>query len=245
MFTEAQNEQLNGSLSAASVKTREQGGKQLTYVEGWYVIQEANRIFGFDGWNRETVMLECVTAKERTIGRDKKPGWGVTYIAKVRITVGDIIREGTGSGHGIDVDLGSAHESALKEAETDAMKRALMTFGNRFGLCLYDKSQSGLETRTQPKAVPSQPAKTPVQKPTQKQPQKIGCINENQRKRLFALATEAGYAKDALKAMLSKVGFESSRDITSAKYEEICGYAQDADLAKQWNQHIAVHSQVA
>ncbi|MFM7549233.1 MAG: Rad52/Rad22 family DNA repair protein, partial [Cyanobacteriota bacterium] len=33
------------------------------------------------------------------------------------------------------------HESALKEAETDAMKRALMTFGNPFGLALYDKRQ--------------------------------------------------------------------------------------------------------
>jgi hypothetical protein len=64
----------------------------------------------------------------------------------VRISVGVgghglLIREGTGAGHGIDTDLGLAHESAIKEAETDAMKRALMTFGNPFGLALYDKSQ--------------------------------------------------------------------------------------------------------
>ena len=39
------------------------------------------------------------------------------------------------------MDLGLAHESALKEAETDAMKRALMTFGNPFGLALYDREQ--------------------------------------------------------------------------------------------------------
>ena len=52
-----------------------------------------------------------------------------------------MIREGSGAGHGIDMDLGQAHESALKEAETDAMKRALMTFGNPFGLALYDKQQ--------------------------------------------------------------------------------------------------------
>jgi hypothetical protein len=36
---------------------------------------------------------------------------------------------------------GEAHESAIKEAETDAMKRALTTFGNPFGLALYDKEQ--------------------------------------------------------------------------------------------------------
>ena len=32
-----------------------------------------------------------------------------------------------------------AHEMALKAAETDATKRALATFGNPFGLALYDK----------------------------------------------------------------------------------------------------------
>jgi hypothetical protein len=34
--------------------------------------------------------------------------------------------------------IGEAHERASKEAETDGMKRALATFGNPFGLALYD-----------------------------------------------------------------------------------------------------------
>jgi DNA repair and recombination protein RAD52 len=55
-----------------------------------------------------------------------------------------VTREGLGAGHGIDVDVGQAHESAIKEAETDAMKRALMTFGNPFGLALYDKEQANV-----------------------------------------------------------------------------------------------------
>jgi len=117
-------------------------------LEGWVAIREANRIFGFDGWQRETIELRCVAESQRPIGRDQKPGWGVTYIAKVRIRLGSqasgvpsLVREGSGAGHGIDVDLGLAHESALKEAETDAMKRALMTFGNPFGLAFYDKQQ--------------------------------------------------------------------------------------------------------
>ncbi len=42
---------------------------------------------------------------ERAIGRDRKSGWGVTYIARVGITIP--------AGHGIDGDLGLAHESAL------------------------------------------------------------------------------------------------------------------------------------
>ncbi|MCP9914812.1 RAD52 family DNA repair protein [Cyanobium sp. BA20m-14] len=138
-------------LDRAKVRQREQGRSRVSYLEGWQVIAEANRIFGFDGWQRQTIAVRCVAEAERTIGargtsRDQKTGWGVTYTARVRITVTaggltPLVREGTGAGHGIDVDLGQAHESAIKEAETDAMKRALMTFGNPFGLALYDKQQ--------------------------------------------------------------------------------------------------------
>ncbi|MCF8139582.1 MAG: RAD52 family DNA repair protein [Cyanobium usitatum Tobar12.5m-G36] len=132
----------------------------LNVIEGWQAIAEANRIFGFDGWQRETISVHCVHQGERSIGRDGRTGWGVTYTARVRIRVGNgtgaqVIREGSGAGHGIDVDLGQAHESALKEAETDAMKRALMTFGNPFGLALYDKQQREVTSSAAPTPVPS------------------------------------------------------------------------------------------
>ena len=146
-FSTEQIASLSAPLDRAKVRQREQGRSKVSYLEGWQVIAEANRIFGFDGWQRETIEVRCVSQAERTIGRDQRPGWGVTYTARVRVTVGGptsaaaVIREGCGAGHGIDADLGQAHESALKEAETDAMKRALMTFGNPFGLALYDKQQ--------------------------------------------------------------------------------------------------------
>ncbi len=148
LLSPEQSAALAAPLNRANVQTRSQAGRSLNYLEGWVAIKEANRIFGFDGWQRETIDLRCVAESQRPIGRDQKPGWGVTYIARVRIRLGSqansapsLVREGSGAGHGIDVDLGLAHESALKEAETDAMKRALMTFGNPFGLALYDKQQ--------------------------------------------------------------------------------------------------------
>jgi hypothetical protein len=150
-FSTEQIQSLSAPLDRGKVKQREQGRAKVSYLEGWQVIAEANRIFGFDGLQRETVALRCVSQAERRIGREpskpsdppQRDGWGVTYTARVRVIVGGIVREGCGAGHGhgIDVDLGQAHESALKEAETDAMKRALMTFGNPFGLALYDKQQ--------------------------------------------------------------------------------------------------------
>ncbi len=141
-FTEQQNKALSAKLNAKHVKTRDKGGKRLSYIEGWHVIAEANRIFGFDGWDRQTVATQCVW-KGTKQGRE-----GCAYIARVRIRVrvGDVVicREGHGSGHGWSATPGEAHESAIKEAETDATKRALATFGNPFGLALYDKEKKGV-----------------------------------------------------------------------------------------------------
>lgn len=147
-FTPPTTKKLQAPLDPKYVSQRSQAGRRLDYIEGWHAIAEANRIFGFDGWDRSVVTCECVQQKERKIGKDQKDGWGVTYTVRVRVLVRagnqDVIREGSGAGHGIDVDLGQAHESAIKEAETDALKRALMTFGNPFGLALYDKSRENV-----------------------------------------------------------------------------------------------------
>lgn len=150
MFTQQQRETLGGDLDERHIATREQAGRKLGYVEGWHVINEANRIFGFEGWDSELAHFNRVAEFPRKIGRapNQRDGWSVSYVAKVRITVRagrrSVIREGVGSGHGIDADLGLAHESALKEAETDALKRALVKFGNKFGLALYDKKRENV-----------------------------------------------------------------------------------------------------
>ena len=140
-FTPEQTALLEAPLYATHVKTRQQAGRTLSYIEGWVAIAEANRIFGFDGWARETIYCKEVSRQNVEIGQQKRPGWKVGYEAKVRVTVGDVVREGTGHGMGSMTDLYDCIESAAKEAETDAMKRALMTFGNSFGLALYDKEQ--------------------------------------------------------------------------------------------------------
>ena len=143
-FTPEQNAALSAPLDRANVASRQQAGQTLSYIEAWHAIAEANRIFGFDGWNRETVELRQLGAPREVNGKMR-----VGYSAKVRISVMTptgslIIREGCGFGSGIDKDVDQAHESALKEAESDAMKRALMTFGNPFGLALYDKTQANV-----------------------------------------------------------------------------------------------------
>lgn len=144
-FESEQVRGLLGPLDRKHVKTRAGGGnRQLSYIEGWHAIAEANRIFGFDKWSSETLQMECV-CMEGTI----------SYIAKVRVTVAGISREGWGAGHGRGGSVGDKHESAVKEAETDARKRALMTFGNKFGLALYDKEQANVEDGSAAKSAPT------------------------------------------------------------------------------------------
>jgi DNA recombination protein Rad52 len=139
---------LNAKLDSAHVRPPAKFGPKGDYLEGWLVIAEANRIFGFGGWSYHIADCHVVSDRPREIGREKKPGFGVSYVATVTVQVGDVSRSDVGAGHGYDVDCGLAHESAVKEAVTDALKRALRTFGNPFGLALYDKSRENVEDTT-------------------------------------------------------------------------------------------------
>jgi len=148
--------ELEKPLNRDNVKERENGRFKLSYIEGWFAISEANRIFGFDSWYRETVYCKEVCRYEYE-GKNKTHMWKVGYEACVKVTIhqnngsipGVVIREGTGHGSGNARDLFDCIEGAAKEAETDAMKRALMTFGNPFGLALYDKTQANVASQQQ------------------------------------------------------------------------------------------------
>jgi DNA recombination protein Rad52 len=136
-FSRKQLVALRRDLNNKVVRTREADGRQLSYLEGWFVISEANRIFGFDGWSRETLDSRCVLAREN------RGSFLAVYIARVRVTVqangASVVREGHGSGESRGMSAGAVHDVAVKAAETDATKRALATFGKPFGLELYRK----------------------------------------------------------------------------------------------------------
>lgn len=145
--------ELSRKLDPKHVHPPKQFGPKGSYLEGWFCIAEANRIFGFDGWSYSLMDCKCVSERDRPIGKDAKPGFGVTYTATVRVIVDGVTREDVGAGHGYDVDCGLAHESAIKEAVTDSLKRALRTFGNPFGLALYDKERTQVGVEPSPAAL--------------------------------------------------------------------------------------------
>jgi DNA repair and recombination protein RAD52 len=175
-LTQAQMVDLAAPLDPQYVAGRELRGKNLSYIEGHHAIREANRIFGFSAWSRTTLEMRLVIERPYKSSTGKE-GFLVAYVASVRVTVRNVdgtqtSNDGFGYGEGIDyLNPGQAHESAVKEAETDAMKRAMICFGDPFGLALYDKKQAHVEGNghdAAPAARPAQasPARTaPAQAP--------------------------------------------------------------------------------
>jgi hypothetical protein len=146
-FSDNQTRALGRNVPARSIRSRTISGKELAYIEGWYALAQANRIFGFDGWDREIVETKCVLAREA------RGSFTAVYSAKARISIrandAIVIRDGHGTGEAHGSSAGEVHDRALKAAETDATKRALVTFGKAFGLALYTG-----ERRAQPKQSP-------------------------------------------------------------------------------------------
>lgn len=113
-------------------------GKYGEFIEGWHAIAEANRIFGHDGWSYSVVAMTQTNASQ---SGDK---FRVGYSCHVRVSVDGVTREDFGFGQGHSKSEGDAHDSAVKEAVTDALKRALRTFGWPLGLALYDKTKANV-----------------------------------------------------------------------------------------------------
>jgi len=138
-FTDEQTKRLEGMLSPDRVKIR-QG---FSYITAWDATQTANDIFGFGAWDRETLDVRMI---QDEVDASNKHRVGYTCRVRISVRAGDtvVFRDGTGAGQGINKDVFQAHELAVKEAESDAMKRALSQFGNQFGLALYDKEQTNV-----------------------------------------------------------------------------------------------------
>lgn len=131
------------------------GGPKLTYAEGWKVINLANEVFGFNGWSSSIVNMstDYIDQNEDT----KRFNVGVSAVLRVTLRDG-VYHEDVGYGmlensksKGAALDkvradllhfiLASEQDEpqCKKEAVTDGIKRALRTFGNVLGNCLYDK----------------------------------------------------------------------------------------------------------
>lgn len=142
-LSESQVAVLARDMSKDHISYRKGGRERLAYIEGWRAIDLANQVFGFDGWNFDIVEVALVS--ERVIQKSGDNGAYKQIVvivrARVRVHALGVSREDIGIcvGQASEANADAAHDMAWKGSVTDALKRALRTFGMQFGLALYDK----------------------------------------------------------------------------------------------------------
>jgi hypothetical protein len=177
-LTAEQHDYLLSGIHPARVKRL----RGQSHLEAWDVRRTLTRVFGFGGWNDETIELTHVTTIETPGTRTRNDGttdtytkYTVVYRAQVRLTVkspdGVEIAHFDDGAAGDAVNqpsLGDAHDMAMKTALSQALKRCAVNLGDQFGLCLYNDGRCDpvvIRTLTQPaESAPSGqlPAEDPV-----------------------------------------------------------------------------------
>ncbi len=162
---------LQQKLDPKTVKYREQAGRRLAYIDGFTAINNANQAFGHLHWNSEVIQLDQLYFNFD----EKRNKWVAVYAAHVRVSVenpftGFVYNSHTdwGVGQGIMANPSDSLESAIKEAVTDGLKRALRYWGPQFGLDLYseeERREQGLDNPNGIKRVPAQPQPQPQSQP--------------------------------------------------------------------------------
>lgn len=127
------------------------GGRKLSYLEGHYVIDRLNKVFGHLNWTKEITDVRQVV---NTTPKGEFPAYLVKVTLVVKVITNHehdlyttVIKEGYG--YGSDKSGLNAHELAIKEAVTDALKVAAKDLGMSMGLALYDKTQENVEDAEQ------------------------------------------------------------------------------------------------
>ena len=227
----AVSQALGQPLDPAIVSQRKgRGGKSFDYLEGHIVIAQANRIFGYGGWGYELVgdvtlrRIETVNPQTGEVKVDQG------YSAPVRVSVAGALPRTDVGVHPVAEETFDGHDTAIKGAVTDGLKRAFRSFGVQFGNAFYGDQPHVGNTAT-PERVPAQAngrsgqaqanGKSPV-----RQAQSLPSTgsgdrrNESQeemlRRRLFEIAAEQGLDEDQVRtAVVDRTG-KSIDDLEAA-----------------------------
>ena len=199
---------LSQPIDPALVSQRKgRGSRVFDYLEGHAVIDQANGIFGYGGWGYELIGDVTLRRIETVDSRTGEVTVSQGYSAPVRVTVvGALPRTDTGV-HPVTEDNFDGHDTAMKAAVTDGMKRAFRSFGCQFGNSLYGDQQS-VGGQPKPERVPAQAQANGNRGQSQAQP-KVRAESQagTLRKRLFQIAAEQGLDEDQVRtAVVDRTG---------------------------------------
>ena len=183
------------------------GGKFFDYLEGHVVIAQANRIFGYGGWGYELVGEVTLRRTETVNPQTGEVKVEQGYSAPVRVSVAGALPRTDLGVHPVAEETFDGHDTAMKAAVTDGLKRAFRSFGVQFGNGFYgDQPQVG--NSPQPQRVPAQTngnsGQAQASRPTR---QAQGGRSESQieklRKRLIEIAAEQGLDEDQVRTAVT------------------------------------------
>ena len=202
--TQALGQPLDPALAS---QRKGRAGRSYDYLEGHVVIEQANRIFGYGGWGYELVGDVTLRRTETVNPQTGEVKVEQGYSAPVRVTVAGALPRTDLGVHPVAEDTLDGHDTAMKGAVTDGMKRAFRSFGVQFGNGFYgDQPQVG--NSPQPQRVHAQTngnsGQAQASRPTR---QAQGGRSESQieklRKRLIEIAAEQGLDEDQVRSAVT------------------------------------------
>ncbi|MYC01168.1 MAG: hypothetical protein F4X58_04530 [Chloroflexi bacterium] len=194
------------------------GGRQFDYIEGHTAIDQANRIFGFGGWGFELIGDVTLRRIEQTDSRTGEVTRSDAYSAVVKVSVpGAPARTDVGFQPVTD-DTAEGHETAYKGCVTDALKRALRSFGDRFGNGLYGDPPTQARSDRTPEPESRSRSQPPAERGTGPQSRRRVVQpaaaadgdqrdSQNLRRQLLELSTQQGFTEEQVRtAVQGKTG---------------------------------------
>ncbi len=198
---------------------RGRGGKTFDYLEGHVVIEQANRIFGFGGWGHELVgdvtlrqveMVDPETGELKTVSG---------YTAPVRVTVAGAPPRTDIGVHPVTEETFDGHDTAMKAAVTDGMKRAFRSFGVQFGNSFYGDQPSVSAPQPERVAPPANGRSGQAKSNGNSGRNQAGDRAKEQadklRRRLLEIATEQGLDEGTVRTAVEKRTGKSIDDLTA------------------------------
>lgn len=195
---------LGQPLDPALVSRRDgRGNRQYDYMEGHTVIDQANRIFGYGGWGYELCGDVSLRRIEKVDVRTGEVKVNYAYSAPVRVSVAGAPPRTDIGFHIVAEDTPEGHDTACKGAVTDGLKRALRSFGDRFGNGLYG-DQSPAKGRTGAQPSNARGNGNSGQPDNSTNGRRDGSYLQQLRGRLIALGAEQGFDEDRVREAVRK-----------------------------------------
>ncbi|MDX2763367.1 Rad52/Rad22 family DNA repair protein [Streptomyces europaeiscabiei] len=237
--------------------------KGFAHVQQWDVRRFLIRVFGFGGYDTELVSIDCVREIEHPPSNPSgKSRWTVVYRVHQRLTIKDIAGNPIASYDGVATGdaqnqpgLGDAHDGAVKEADSQSLKRAAVNLGDAFGLSLYNGGKTDAvvkwsaahpEPASDAPSVPEDPPVLPdpeVPQPEAEEPQQpsppppAAVPDPPQQQRPGAMpAAGPNERQTALDAMWAAAQASDFVDGLPAQFESAFGHAIEQGTAAEFRQ---------